>query len=432
MEFSNSERFFLLRPAAVAAAGGGAGTGVVAPPGTAAVAAAGGRAAVTTAAGGGSASAQYLFYPGCQLSASSPEHVQQAYRYLDARLGSNVGLMLGCCGAPADWAGRDDLMWQSAERIRQAWLESGEPTFILCCSSCADVFARYLPEIQTTSLWAMICQLGLPDKPATTGSGKPNSTGGAGCASGGEPNSNALNTTAGQTLSIHDACSARYDAATQRSVRDIATALGYSIAELKYSGADTKCCGYGGLVFYANREQEQEFAADRAQESPHDLLVYCAMCKDLFVTQGKPSYHLLDLLFADDPSSYALRRMPTLSERQANRSALRSQLLAEFWGEGAATTPRRELGFSLLIPSEVQQAMEERLILVEDLEDVLLCALSGAAGHFHNIENDSFLASLRKGYVTYWVHYLLEDMANLPRQVRVLGAYSHRMDIIKG
>ena len=48
---------------------------------------------------------EYVFFPGCQLSGSSPGYVEQAYAFLREKL-PNVGLMLRCCGAPADWAGR--------------------------------------------------------------------------------------------------------------------------------------------------------------------------------------------------------------------------------------------------------------------------------------------------------------------------------------
>src|SRR5208282_672556 len=50
-----------------------------------------------------------LFYPGCQLSASSPHHVASIYAYLRDTIKGGVGLILGCCGAPAAWAGQEEL-----------------------------------------------------------------------------------------------------------------------------------------------------------------------------------------------------------------------------------------------------------------------------------------------------------------------------------
>jgi ferredoxin len=59
----------------------------------------------------GAATSDYLFFPGCQLSASAPRQVEQIYAYLQDKLGDHagMGLMLRCCGAPANWAGRTGL-----------------------------------------------------------------------------------------------------------------------------------------------------------------------------------------------------------------------------------------------------------------------------------------------------------------------------------
>jgi ferredoxin len=51
----------------------------------------------------------HLFFPGCQLCASAPQQVEKAYDHLRSNLADGVGLMLGCCGAPAQWAGRRKL-----------------------------------------------------------------------------------------------------------------------------------------------------------------------------------------------------------------------------------------------------------------------------------------------------------------------------------
>jgi hypothetical protein len=50
-----------------------------------------------------------VFLPGCQLAASHPHHVRSVYDHLRARLPGGVGILLHCCGAPARWAGREDL-----------------------------------------------------------------------------------------------------------------------------------------------------------------------------------------------------------------------------------------------------------------------------------------------------------------------------------
>ena len=48
----------------------------------------------------GRAECAVAFFPGCQLSASSPWHVERVYAHLAAKIPGGVGLMVDCCGAP--------------------------------------------------------------------------------------------------------------------------------------------------------------------------------------------------------------------------------------------------------------------------------------------------------------------------------------------
>lgn len=346
----------------------------------------------------GKTGTKYLFYPGCQLPASCPDYVEKSYRYLLDAMPEEVGLMLGCCGAPADWAGRNDLLRAATEKIRETWQSYGKPIFILACSSCISVFERLLPEIPCLSLWEVFQSTGLPDS-AVSGQGR--------------------------VLSIHDACSTRHNGKLQDSVRNLAAGLDYTIQELRYTKDKTKCCGYGGLVYFANKEQADAFAEDRAAESREDLLVYCAMCKDLFIEKGKRTFHLLDLVFGTDPEKEATRKMPNLSQRHENRALLKSKLLREFWGE----EPEAELSgrnrLNLEIPEAVWASMEKRHILFEDIEQVIShSAMSGE--RFYHPGDSSFLANARIGSVTYWVRYKEQENG-----IHVMSAYSHRMEVLK-
>lgn len=336
----------------------------------------------------------YLFFPGCQLSASYPEYVEKAYRYLLLKIKEGVGLMLGCCGAPADWAGRQDLMANNIAGIRDAWSEMGKPSFILACSSCCSIFEKYLPEIPFISLWEIFDRYGLPE---SAQNGK------------------------GHILNIHDACSTRHNKKIQESVRNNLAKLGYEIKELKYSKEKTKCCGYGGLVYFANREQSKDFVKDRINESDEDLLVYCAMCKDLFVGGGKRTYHILDLIFGDNLDELALKKMPDLSQRHANRAQLKKKLLKELWREDSNNKLYQME--NLVIPDEVWRNMDDRYILREDIEKVIKHSQESGE-RFVNPEDGSFLANLRIAGVTYWVRYIEKDGA-----IQVVKAYSHRMDV---
>ena len=70
--------------------------------------------------------------------------------------------MLGCCGAPADWAGRKELFGETLAALRQQWEGLGSPQVITACSSCYRMFKDYASEMPVESLWTVLDRVGLP------------------------------------------------------------------------------------------------------------------------------------------------------------------------------------------------------------------------------------------------------------------------------
>ncbi|GAB7025498.1 hypothetical protein JCM15764A_07460 [Geotalea toluenoxydans] len=70
---------------------------------------------------------------------------------------------------------------------------------------------------------------------------------------------------------------------------------------------------------------------------------------------------------------------------------------------------------------EVRQLLQERMILLDDVERVILQA-EGTGRKLINQATGRFLASLRPKAVTFWVEYSREG-----EEYRVHTAYSHRM-----
>jgi glutamate synthase (NADPH) small chain len=350
----------------------------------------------------GSGKTGYLFYPGCQLSSTHTDYIGEIYKHLvgvikEKEADNDVGLYLGCCGAPADWAGRVDLMPESIEKIHKTWKEMGEPTFILACSSCASTFEKYLPMIKTLSLWEVFVRYGLPSVDIKKGK---------------------------RVLSIHDACASRHNSSVHESVRSIVKTLGYSVEELEYAKEKAKCCGYGGLVSNANPEQAKDFVQDRIHKSAQDILVYCAMCKDAIVKGNKRAYHILDLIYGDEMNQKIPQKMPTLSERQNNRKRLKHKLLKEIWNEEERAV-NTIYSFSLHLSDAIIALMEKRFILLSDIEKVVDHSLT-CKERFYNPETLDFLARLRVNNVTFWVKY--EEHGS---DITVKDVYSHRMEVVE-
>jgi len=335
----------------------------------------------------------YVFFPGCQLSASAPEHVEKVYTHLRERL-PNVGLMLRCCGAPADWAGRADLFAAALADFRADYERLGRPKVILACSTCYQLFKQHLPDVAIVSLWNLLDEIGLPE-------------------------------TARQApvapLAIHDPCTTRYESAMQDGARRLLAALGCQTVELPLSREKTECCSYGGLMWLANRELAQTVVQRRIAEQPLDYVTYCAMCRDFFADQGKPTLHLLDLLYERDLTTRAARPGPRFSQRHDNRAQLKRRLLATLWEE----TVSEPTTIPLHLSAEVAARVDGRLILEDDIRQVIAYA-ERTGNRFRNPKTGHFLAYHKPANVTYWVEY-----TNADEGFHVYNAYSHRMEIVE-
>ena len=335
-----------------------------------------------------------VFFPGCQLSASSPQHVNKMYQFLREKITGGVGLILGCCGVPADWAGQENLFKETLYNIKESWHKLGAPRVITGCPTCYSVFKREFPEMVVESIWTLLDRIGLPDQI--------------------EENIAPLR------LAVHDTCTTRHETKLQQSIRSILHKLGHHVEELKNSHEITTCCGYGGLMQFANKEIANKVINKRIAESHHDYLTYCAMCRDNFANQGKRTYHLLDLIFKIEGQDLAGQKGPGYSERQENRARLKTTLLKEVWGE---TVDKEETNIALMIPEHVRNLMEERMILKADVAKVIVHGES-TGNKFKNTEKDTYIAYFKPISVTYWVEYSLQADGFV-----VHNSYSHRLEI---
>jgi NADPH-dependent glutamate synthase beta subunit-like oxidoreductase len=338
----------------------------------------------------------YLYFPSCQLCATAPGEVLKSYEFLCENLEGGVGILLGCCGAPAYWSGRAELFQETLNGIRQQWHDMGKPQVITACCSCQSIFKEHLAEIPVLPLWESL-PAQFPDMKDTSGTKKP--------------------------IAVVDPCVSRNYPETQSDVRDILAALGYTIEELPLSGDMAECCGYGGLVFNANQKLDDAIVARRAAESDRDFLAYCAMCRDKFTMAGKRSAHLIELLFptAADNDPWA-RDWLSWSDRRTNRIRVKQEMLAKL-GEKAERTMEPYENMILYVEPEVMKTIDRRRILENDLRQVIAHA-EKTGKRLLNQQNGFYRACLQMGNTTFWVDYLAEGEG-----FRVNNAFCHRMNI---
>ncbi|MBI5296846.1 MAG: NAD(P)-binding protein [Chloroflexi bacterium] len=338
---------------------------------------------------------EFVYFPGCQLSGSSPDYTEKAYSFLRDTF-YDVGLMLRCCGAPADWAGRKDLFAQSQAEFRAEHEKLGKPKVILTCSSCYQVFQQYYPDVEILSFWDVYDQHGQFPKREFFA-----------------------------PVAIHDPCSTRYESHIQDSVRSILTRMGGEIQELELSREKTECCSFGGAMWLANKPVAEKAVQRRINESPLDYVTYCAMCRNFFAKRGKRATHIFDYIFGGTEADLALVPAVGFSQNHENRARLKEKLLRELWSE---TMPEQAAfeSIRLTLPDDVQKQVEDRLILVEDMQKVIEHAERTGKRMF-NKSTQHYLAYFKPASVTYWVEYTSQADGSF----LVHKAYSHRMEIGK-
>jgi glutamate synthase (NADPH) small chain len=346
--------------------------------------------------GPGLSASSQAFFPGCHLCGSAPDKILPVYECLQSVLSGGVGLILGCCAAPAYWAGRQEQFTDELESIKGQWRSLGEPKLILACSTCLRIFKDHLPEIPVISLWQVLDEIGGPNPTPGVFS---------------EP------------LAIHDPCTTRSEPDVQSAVRHLLGRLGVPIEELTLGREKTECCGFGGLQQNANPELSREVVRRRAQRSTRDYLTYCAMCRDSLASADKRALHLLDLLFPEPQvSDPAARKRSGWSERQENRSRLKDRLLKELWSEAPMKKDEHQK-IQLQIGPEVRVLLEKRRILEEDLQKVVYHA-EATGEKFCHPETGRFKAAFRPYKATFWVEY-----GPAAEGFIIYNAYCHRMEL---
>ncbi len=330
-----------------------------------------------------------MFFPGCQLGASDPAYVAESYRWLLAQA-PDTSLMLGCCGAPAEWAGDVNLHGEVTSKIRDNWLSLGKPKAVLACPTCKTMIDRYLPEIQSVFLYDLMAEAGI------------------------QPQLQA----GGDRVSVFDPCASRGEPRVQQSVRLLVERAGLDLESLPDEGSLARCCSYGGQISIAAPGFAAAVAQKRISAGDKPYITYCANCRDTFAAQGKHVYHILDVVFGLNRDS---RPTPNISERRRNRTDLKRQMLKEFWGENVAELQGKS---GLMMEPDLRAKLGSQLILETDIQKVVEhCESTGQK--VLDPDTGCFVGHLQIGNMTYWAVYLPRDGDGY----ELKNAYAHRMSI---
>lgn len=204
-----------------------------------------------------------VFFPGCALPGSRSQRVIDVIGRLQQTV-PKLGVILDCCTKPSHDLGRLDYFKTMFFGLQKILEKRGIKKVLVACPNCYRMFKEYgKQEVRTIYEF-----LGSPAKISS-----------------------------GQTVTVHDPCGVRFDTHIHSAVRDLISAAGHTVQEMKHHGTKTLCCGEGGAVGYISKELAQSWTEMRAQEAgPKMVVSYCAGCTH-FLGKKMAACHVLDLVF---------------------------------------------------------------------------------------------------------------------------------------
>ena len=328
----------------------------------------------------------YVFFPGCQLGAHEPEYVYRSYEFLRENYGAAV--FLGCCGAPAYWAGDNPRASNNFESIVKVWENLGKPVFVFACSTCESFFEQFLPELERISLYEL---LGRSDriKPVQVF----------------------------ETASVFHPCSARSNPEMELAVRSLALSPGTVLFDLPEKN---RCCGYGGHMRLANPKLYDTITVNRAGMGQYPYLVYCVNCLEVFMSRGKPCAHILDAVFD-------LKRspgIPKIGEKRENALKVKRELMLMQTGKDFLPESHQWDSLELSINDDVAKSIDDKLIALSDIREAVWTSES-TGEKFIDDASGVCQCCMVKPVLTYWVQYKKTG----DNRYHIYGAYYHRMRI---
>ncbi len=241
------------------------------------------------AAAPGRRRARRLFFTGCELPATSPHQTRVLYEHL-LRQDPRIGVLMNCCGVPAEILGLEDESAQAREQILNAMGELGAEELIAACPQCQEILTDRFPEARVSSVWEVLAETWDPVQRFDD-----------------------------FKFAVHDPCRSRHNPEVHSAIRTLVRTSGAEVVETDYSHERTRCCGSGGKIENVDPELFSRIAARASEQTDLPMVTYCTGCRGALRDAGRETVHLLDLLMTPDPIRHALDPEPGIVKRLANR-----------------------------------------------------------------------------------------------------------------
>lgn len=251
---------------------------------------------------------RHIFFPGCSLSAYSPELVIKTYLYLTEKL-PETGIILGCCGGPSYLMGdRDNYHSISLDLINEVE-KLGATQIIVACPFCYNLLKKQDDNIEVVLLYNLLDDLGI------------------------SVDFSEINTSNEDLIfNIHDPCTVRFQEDAHSAVRSLIEKSGFKIDEISHNQMESHCCGMGGMVYVVDEELGKLRSQRTLDEAVFKIVTYCASCRGTLQGRGGDVLHILDLIFNSKSQNNIIKPPNSPETSIENMKSLKNDLYKEYMG----------------------------------------------------------------------------------------------------
>lgn len=207
-----------------------------------------------------------LFFPGCSMTARSPELVWQVYKWL-LEQDPETGIALSCCAHPTLGLGDRKKYEELRGNLAASLAECGTKELVVCCPNCAATLSGL--GFKVCMIWELLDEAcfsaDIPAKPIRV---------------------------------LHDPCPTRTMPAVQQAFRNVMRRCGVEFEEYPSCRERALCCGKAMMTAAIDPKRGRRILEKRISESSRrNVLTYCFACEDSFIGAGSDAVHGLELIF---------------------------------------------------------------------------------------------------------------------------------------
>ena len=230
--------------------------------------------------------AEAVFWPGCALMTLDGEILERTLAVL-RRAEPDIRLACGCCGQPTVYLFPRKAAARKAKLVSML-KKQGVKRIYTACPNCT-LQLRQLEDFEIIPVWPVLAEHIRKEDVVSID---------------------------GQFI-WHDPCPTKSEPIQQEAARKLLAVSGCDCCQPEHTGSRTRCCGNFHMMAATDPDKSAKMRQNRLGEFPEGKTIAsnCEGCLGAFRSEGRDTFHLLEILFGKSKSRGWGNRIRTTMKR---------------------------------------------------------------------------------------------------------------------